>query len=74
VPHEEEFNLSNLIVKLVPHKFMPTNRDHEAVDYVTIEIHRKGLLRTKLVKKTKYDPLPILTIRSFLGKLTNIEK
>jgi len=62
----QEFTIGNRIIRIIPNQIMPINATHKITTSVTVEIHHKGILRTKLMKSTKYDPLPILTIRAFL--------
>jgi hypothetical protein len=71
ITQEEKYEFGNCTVKIIPKTFIPTNATEEAIDHITVEIYRKNLLRQpKLLKRTKYEPLPILTIRAFLKTLT----
>lgn len=63
---QEEYRIGNCIIKIIPKTIIPINSDQEKVIHYTIEIHRKGILGSKLIKSQKYDPNPILTIRAFL--------
>jgi hypothetical protein len=71
ITQEEKYEFGNCTVKIIPKTFIPTNATEERTDHVIIEIYRKNLLKQpKLLKRTKYDPLPVLTIRAFLKTLT----
>jgi len=69
--HIQEYRIGNHTVKVIPNIIIPINSDQERVIDYTIEVYHKSILRTKLIKRQKYDPLPILTIRAFLDTLSD---
>lgn len=70
--NEQEYEIKNLKIKIIPKKFIPVNLDYEVTDYVTIEIYQNRVLRpSKLLKRQKYTVSPAMTIRAFLQFLSH---
>jgi hypothetical protein len=67
---EQEFKIKDITIRVIRKKFVPINLDYEVVDHMMIEIYQNRLLRpSKLLKRTKYNVSPAMTIEAFLSTL-----